>query len=74
MVHSRKERLAISVEIQSVLSKGAVEEAIPQMDQFTSRLLVIPKKYRSLWPVINLRPLNRFMEDYHFKMEGSGNC
>ena len=69
MAHSSKERLAISAEIQSLLSKGAVEEAIPQIDQFTNRLFVIPKKDGSLQPVINLRPLNCFMENFHFKME-----
>lgn len=29
-----------------------------------------PKKDGSLWPVVNLKPLNCFMENHHFKMEG----
>ena len=33
---------------------------------------MILKKDGSLCPVINLKPLNRFMENCHFKMEGIG--
>ena len=39
----------------------------PQMEQFTSRLF---KKDGSLRPIVNLKPLNRFMAKHHFKMEG----
>ena len=39
-----KEQQAISVEIQSLLTKGAVVEANPHIDQFTSKLFVIPRK------------------------------
>ena len=67
---SNKERQAIATEIQSLRVKGAVIEVSPQMDQFTSRLFVIPKKDGSQRPVINLRPLNSFIENHHFKMEG----
>ena len=64
VAHSSKERLATSAEIQSLLSKGAVEEVIPQINQFTNSLFVIPKKDgSSTYP----RPLNCFMENYHFR-------
>jgi len=67
---SQRERQTIATEIQSLLAKGAITRAYPQTDQFTSRLFVIPKKDRSLRPEINLKPLNTFMANHHFKMEG----
>jgi len=61
---------AIGAEIQALLIKGAVRMVRPQSDQFTSRLFVIPKKDGSLRLVINLKPLNKFIANQHFKMEG----
>jgi len=58
-------------EIQNLVSKKVIEVAHPQIDQFVSRLFVIPKKDGSLHPVINLKPLNRFVAKCHFKMDGT---
>ena len=52
--------------------KQATVEVEPVMDQFTSKLFIIPKKDGSLCPVINLKPLNCFLKNHHFKMEGIG--
>ena len=67
---SPTERQAISTEVEALLTKGAVRKVQPQPNQFTSRLFVVPKKDGSLRPVINLKPLNTYMANHHFKMEG----
>ena len=37
-----------------------------------SRIFLVTKKDGSYRPVINLRPLNCFIQKHHFKMEGAG--
>lgn len=69
---SQKEWQAINSEIQALQVKQTIVAVPPCIDQFTSRLFVIPKKDRSLCPVINLKPLNCCMENRRFKMEGIG--
>ena len=59
-------------EVQSLLARQAVEVALPCKDQFISRLFLVRKKDGSHWPVINLKPLNGYVQKQHFKMEGSG--
>lgn len=58
----------METDIQMLRLKKTIVATQPQMDQFTSRLFVIPKKDGSLCPVINLRPLNWFIKNQHFKM------
>jgi len=53
-------------EVQRLLAKQAITVVSPCEDQFISRL------YGSHRPVINLRPLNIFVQKQYFKMEGSG--
>ena len=53
-----------------MLNKGAVRHASPHSTQFVSNLFVVPKKTGDLRPVINLKPLNEFVQYHHFKMEG----
>jgi len=36
---------------QGIFNEGPITIAFPCIEQFTSRLFVIPKKDRSLWPV-----------------------
>ena len=51
-------------EVQNLLEKGAICE-----DGFYSRLFVIPKRDGSMRPVIDLSPLNHFIDTPHFQME-----
>ena len=37
---------------------------------FVSTIFLVPKKDGQFRPIINLKPLNRFMRKHHFKMEG----
>ena len=67
---SRAEKECISVEVGKLLGKGAIRRASFDPNQFLSNLFTIPKKGGELRPVINLKPLNHFLEYHHFKMEG----
>ena len=63
-----QERL-VGEEVEKLIQKGAVSpvESIP--GEFISQLFVVPKSDGGLRPVINLKALNRFIKDEHFKME-----
>ena len=64
------EERAMDLEIQSMLTKGAIREAIPKPDQFLSNVFVTPKGEDQYRPIINLKGLNRYIPYHHFKMEG----
>ena len=52
------------------MGKGAMRRASLDPNQFLSNQFTIPKKGDELRPVIDLKPLNHFVEYHHFKMEG----
>ena len=60
----------VGEEVQKLLDKGAIKMTSPCPTQYVSRIFVVPKKDGSFRPVINLKPLNRFIVAAHFKMEG----
>ena len=60
---------SIGEEIQKPLTKGAVKKVTSCVDQFLSQIFLVPKKDSSARLVINLRPLNQFIHQLHFKME-----
>ena len=64
---SKDEAAAIEQEVIALLHKKAIEEAMTP--GFTSRLFTIPKSTGDLRPVLNLRPLNRYVPAHSFKME-----
>ena len=61
--------LVISGERDALLNKGAVYEVSTDTKGFYSRIFVVPQKWGKHRPVIDLRPLNRFVVYQHFKME-----
>jgi hypothetical protein len=65
--NSPEERIAIDAEVRSLLQKRAIEECSGR--GFYSRIFTIPKKTGDLRPVLNLRPLNKFLTAPKFKME-----
>ena len=70
IVFSDVEKKLINLEVQKMLQKGAIRRASFSPRQFVSNLFIIPKKSGDLRPVINLKPLNEFVQYHHFKMEG----
>ena len=58
------------MEIESMLTKGAIRVAIPKPNQFLSNVFVTPKGEGKYRPIINLKGLNRYVPYHHFKMEG----
>ena len=64
---SQQER-ALSQEIDNLLRKGAIHTTSAS-DGYFSPMFVVPKKGGGWRPVINLRSLNQFIYNPHFKME-----
>ena len=70
-VQSGHKAAVISDEIGKMVEKGAIQEVKGTMtDALFSRLFLVPKKEGQMWPVLNLKPLNKFIYHRHFKMEG----
>jgi len=49
------------------LTKGAIVRVEPCPGQFLSRLFLVRKRDGSFRPVVNLKPLNKFMVKAHFR-------
>jgi hypothetical protein len=60
VINAVQER-TISTEILSMLAKNAIEMTSFHPKEFVSSLFVVPKKTGDLRPVINLKPLNKFI-------------
>ena len=56
-------------DVASLLSKGAVEEIIPECPGYYSRIFLVPKKNGKLRLIIDLSVLNHFVYTQTFKME-----
>ena len=56
-------------EVASLLSKGAVEEIIPECPGYYSRIFLVPKKKGKLRLIIDLSVLKHFVYIQTFKME-----
>ena len=56
-------------EVASLLSKGAVEEIIPECPGYYSRIFLVSKKNGKLRLIIDLSVLNHFVYTQTFKME-----
>ena len=61
----------LATEILTLLEKKAISKIPPPLGRgFLSRMFVVPKKDGNVRPIIDLRDLNKFMIQEHFKMEG----
>ena len=60
----------VAVEVESMMQKGAISPVKNSSEGFQSQLFLVPKKDGGQRPVINLKALNRYVPDEHFKMEG----
>ena len=63
------EKQLIDDEIVTLRSKGAIKEVTSCSNEFLSNIFLVPKKTGDMRPVINLKPLNVFVQKIHFKME-----
>lgn len=59
----------INDEVEKLLEKGAIKPVLRNQEEFISNLFLVPKKTGDMRPVINLKPLNQFVQKIHFKME-----
>ena len=66
--------MQIQREIDSLWLKGAITVAQHSKDEFLSKIFLVPKKTGDLRPIINLKPLNEFVHDIHFKIGNSCSC
>ena len=63
------EKQLIDNEIVTLKSKNAIKEVSSCSNEFLSNIFLVPKKTGDVRPVINLKPLNVFVQKIHFKME-----
>lgn len=66
-----QEASQLDAEIEELLRKAAIRVVAPCQGQFLSKLFAVPKKGGACRPVVNLKPLNRFIIKKHFKMENA---
>ena len=68
--NSAQERDLILEEINSLLAKDAIEEVPMSELCYSSNMFLVVKKSGGKRPVLNLRPLNNFVRNETFKLEG----
>ena len=58
-------------EVDTLWQKKVIEPVSPQEEHegYYSNFFVVPKKPQGYRPILNLRPLNRFVKKAHFRME-----
>ena len=56
-------------EVKDLVLKGAIKEIIDDSEGFICSLFVIPKDIGGFRPIVNLKPLNKFIRYEHFKIE-----
>ena len=59
----------IDTEVKELLLKRAVTRVAPCKEEFISNIFLVPQKTGDMRPVINLKPLNQYIQNIHFKME-----
>ena len=60
----------ISAEVQTLVQKRAVCLMKDHQVGFVSQLFLVSKKDGGFRPVVNLKALNKYIQEEHFKMEG----
>jgi hypothetical protein len=66
---SEEMQAACKTEVESLLKKGAIEESTDGSAGFVCSFFCVPKKTGGHRPIVNLKPLNKFIVYEHFKME-----
>lgn len=63
------ENYDMSIAIEHLLGLGAISKCQPCHDQFISKIFLAPKSNGGQRFILNLKPLNLFIQKLHFKME-----
>ena len=66
----KRQSKSISAEVQTLVRKGAICLLKDHQVGFVSQLFLVPKKDGGFRPVVNLKTLNKYILEEHFKMEG----
>ena len=66
---SKIERFYLHLEIEKIIQIGAIVLCQDTIDQFISKIFVIPKSDGKYRLILNLKCLNKFVETIHFKMD-----
>ena len=66
---SAQEKLTVDTEVESMLLKGVIEEAVSETGEWISNIFVVPKPDGSGRIILDLTQLNKLVEYQHFKME-----
>lgn len=64
-----EKREIIQKEVNSLLENGAIRPVQEIQGEFISTIFLMSKKTGGMRPIINLKPLNQFIQTIHFKME-----
>jgi hypothetical protein len=64
-----EKREIIQKEVNSLLENGAIRPVQEIQGEFISTIFLVSKKTGGMRPIINLKPLNQFIQTIHFKME-----
>ena len=56
-------------EVKALLAKGVIEEISESEAHFVCGIFVIPKLSGGFRMIVNLKPINRFIQQKHFKMK-----
>ena len=59
----------VEQEVLKMLEKGVIQKVVLTLGQFLSNLFLVEKKNGGNGPAINLKNLNKFILQEHFKME-----
>ena len=66
---SADENLLVKAELQNLLDKGIIKRTHHEKREFVSSIFSRPKPDGSIRVMINLKPLNKFIQKHHFKMD-----
>lgn len=66
---SAQEIKSINNEIETLLKKRIIEETAPSPFQYVTHIFTRPKKDGSHRVILNLKSLNEYIENFHFKMD-----
>lgn len=64
-----KELMQMEIQVLNLITKKAIEEALPVEGQFLSTIFLVPKLDGSFRFILNLNKLNESIQVLHFKIE-----